>query len=161
MSTKATDNESYDPDIVVQAVPVSTPTSNDEVSPEYKASHTFDLIICGDQKISGRRIRPGRNIFLSLFGNTKIDMKESEFPPGTKLKFIIVKLCGDVKLVAPPGTIVNVCRISLCGDKDINVNESPQTDASPTITITMIAPIGSIRVCNFEADTENAAAACC
>eukprot|EP00978_Attheya_sp_CCMP212_P014895 scaffold38242_cov31-Attheya_sp.AAC.1 len=75
-------------------------------------------------------------------------MKESEFPPGTKLKFIIVKLCGDVKLVAPPGTIVNLRRIALCGDKEINVDESTQTDASPTIAATIIAPLGSVRVSN-------------
>lgn len=128
--------------------PFTPPTDAGNRSNKKKAN-ALDVMLCGDVRIRGRRIHPGTNTFLSLCGDTTIDIRESELPPGAHIRFIIVKLCGDAKIIVPKGTNISVTRISLCGDKDINLDETNESGYAPSsISATIIAPLGSVKVMN-------------
>ena len=125
-------------------------TTNDRHGGKEDVDQGCDFLLCGDARVRGpRAVRPGTNSYISLFGDTEIDMRESEFPPNTKVKFLIVKLCGDVKIYVPRGTPVTVRRVALCGDKRIDVEEENEMDDSaPRLTVRIVMLCGSLVVKN-------------
>lgn len=108
----------------------------------------FDINLIGDTRIRARHIDADRNISIKLCGDTKIDLRESQLQPNSTLSFFIVALCGDVKIFVPRGTDVTLRRISLCGDKVIDIDESSLNESSPSVTATIIIPLGNVKVTN-------------
>eukprot|EP00567_Pseudictyota_dubia_P018202 CAMPEP_0197442524 /NCGR_PEP_ID=MMETSP1175-20131217/8521_1 /TAXON_ID=1003142 /ORGANISM="Triceratium dubium, Strain CCMP147" /LENGTH=189 /DNA_ID=CAMNT_0042973017 /DNA_START=60 /DNA_END=629 /DNA_ORIENTATION=+ len=157
-----------EPEFVVTAEPIpastisepSAPPRDDFVSPpsevprRAKKSNTFNLTLCGDVRFRAPRIRPGFNTFLTVCGNHTFDLTESQLPIGTTITFFVLKVCGDVMVVAPPGVTVESHGITLCGDREIEMGSaSSHSDpvgpavAAPHVRIWFIAPLcGSLRV---------------
>jgi hypothetical protein len=113
----------------------------------------FDCMVCGDTKV--RRINPGCNFFMSICGNTYIDIRDSHFAPGTKVKIFTLRLCGDARILVPRGTQVVVRRFLLCGNRDIHVDRATEDSAEPLprISITIISLCGDAQVSSD--DSEN------
>jgi hypothetical protein len=101
-----------------------------------------DCMLCGDTTI--RRLRSGGtmiNCFMSLCGNTYMDLRDTitsqtssmSEPPASEspqqqpqqqqqvYNIIMIRLCGDTRIIVPPGTIVRARRIMLCGNRDIHI----------------------------------------
>lgn len=105
-----------------------------------------DCLLVGNNKI--RRLRPGRcrNNFISLCGNTVVDIREQNYPPGTKLRVFVLSLCVDIKVYVPRGTTVVVRRLMLCGDKDIDVEPDDSVEPRPRLVLTIVTLCGNVRV---------------
>lgn len=113
---------------------------------------SLDCVLCGDETIRGSRIRVGRNTFVSLCGDTKIDMRELP-PQHANFHFIIVRLCGNIKMYVPRGTNVTLRRFTLCGSRDIDLDDEndPELNNSsspPNVKITYVTLCGDVRVTN-------------
>jgi len=114
-------------------------------------SGSFDCVLCGDETIRGSRIRVGRNTFVSLCGNTVVDMREMTQQQSTgPFHFIIVRLCGDVRMFVPRGAAVTLRRISLCGSKDIDIADDNEANRhnTPGIKVTVVTLCGDVRIQN-------------
>ena len=97
--------------------PTSPAYSNNQQQQQYHDDHRdsgCDCVLCGDTRT--RRISPGFNMYVSLCGDTHIDIHDSEFPVGSKLTLLVIRLCGNMNLCVPPGTHVVVRRLLLCGN---------------------------------------------
>ena len=110
-----------------------------------------ECLFCGDTRI--RRVVPGNNYYLSLCGDTHIDMRICTLPPGSHVKLFVMRVCGDTRVLVPKQTRVSVRRILLCGDKDVQLEEEPNEEAAlphheqlPRVTIYVVMLCGSIRV---------------
>jgi len=127
----------------------------------------FDILICGDVRLTGRRIvrrGGGCSTFVRLCGNVTVDLRGAPQllqPQPKKLRFFIVALCGDVKFIVPRGMDIVVRRIALCGDKDIDIDDEALTNnvgsmtlSPPTVIVTIIELCGSLRVKNNDDDDE-------
>lgn len=116
-----------------------------------------DCILCGDTRIRGSRIKVGRNTFVSLCGDTMIDMREtrqSETSSPPKYHFVVVCLCGNVKLYVPRGTRFTLRRISLCGNRIIEIDDEEDGNVEeggsqpPAVKLTLVTLCGDVRVEN-------------
>ena len=144
------------------SVPPTTTASSTTVNNNSTSSHNHnsdrgcEAVLCGDTRL--RRISPGFNLFISLCGNTDIDIHDASFSPEhSKLKIINLRLCGNTNLLVPPGTRVVVRRLLLCGNRDIFVEDADQNDddperqgtagtVAPRITLTIFSLCGDICV---------------
>lgn len=115
---------------------------------------TCDMFLCGNTRIRGRRIRPGRNISVSLCGDTILDLHNATtLTPGFRATFVLLKLCGDCRVYVPRNVIVNVRRCALCGDRDIDMDEHDDEENGgqqqrACITIISLSLCGDVRVSN-------------
>ena len=121
--------------------------------PRPPSSSSVDCVICGDTRVVGSRIRVGRNTFVSLCGDTVIDLRETAMSTthSNEFYFIVVRLCGDVRLWVPRGTQVTVRRFSLCGEWHVDVDEDNDAEAAataPTVKLTLVMLCGNVRVEN-------------
>jgi hypothetical protein len=125
------------------------PNHSDYYDDEHLDDGGCECLLCaGDTTI--RRISPGFNFSVSLCGDTFIDIRDSNFPPGTKLTLMSVRLCGSTTMLVPPGTRVVVRRLLLCGSRDIHVEddlERGREQGPPArITLTILCLCGDVRV---------------
>ena len=94
----------------------------------------------------------GLNTFVSICGNTTIDMRDLQLPLPENYHFVIVPLlCGNVKMLVPRGTNLSLRRFSLCGSKNIDIDDDVEMNnqsSAPTVKVTVVTLCGDIRVVN-------------
>ena len=90
-------------------------------------------------------LKPGRNVFVSLCGETFIDIRHKVYPAGTEIRVVVLSLCGSVTLLVPIGTNVTVRRIMLCGERDVDVEETTDPQA-PRLWLRVTMLCGDVKV---------------
>jgi hypothetical protein len=125
--------------------PSTTNGATRNSSPPMASGHGCDLSLCGSTRL--RQLPPGYHFSMSLCGSHDIDLLDSEYPPGTQITLIAIRLCGSMNITVPPGTQVVVRRLLLCGDRNIHVEDDPeQEQPAPRLTLYILSLMGDIRV---------------
>jgi hypothetical protein len=124
---------SKDEDIVVVApnsvvaVPVEQPKTS--------KSRTCNVTLCGDTRIRSKQCHclGRRNYYVCLCGDHELDLRQAQFPASECISIILVKLCGDIRLIVPPNTVVSTCVVMLCGDNRIETDSTPPENATVNV----------------------------
>jgi hypothetical protein len=104
----------------------------------------FDCLLCGDENV--RNLQTGSSVFLSLYGDIHVDMRDSQYPPGSTFKLFVLRLCGNIRMIVPRGTRVTIRRVQLCGSRDVHVRDQEVYEfAPPSIVINVLMLCGDIK----------------
>eukprot|EP00934_Nitzschia_sp_Nitz4_P001070 Nitzschia sp. Nitz4//scaffold24_size164493//158265//158834//NITZ4_002355-RA/size164493-processed-gene-0.250-mRNA-1//-1//CDS//3329544195//1070//frame0 len=107
---------------------------------------SLEFYLCGATAI--RRMSETAHVSVGLCGNTYIDMRDAQFPPGSEVTLFTARLCGNMELLVPRGTQVVFRRFLLCGTKEVYVEPTTAEDtvAPPSVTITVVSLCGKVFV---------------
>jgi predicted membrane protein len=105
----------------------------------------FNFSIIGGTRVHGRFKPERKNVYTTLIGDHKIDLREAELSRDTPIKITICKFIGNAKVILPPGTQIDVGGIMLLGNKKTFVD--PGTEPSGIhVKIRYNCIIGDLRV---------------
>ena len=88
----------------------------------------FNLTIIGGTKVHGKFKPEEKNIYTTLIGDHKIDLREAELSRDTPIKITMCKFIGNAKVIVPPSTGIDVGGVVLIGNKKTSVD--PRTEPS-------------------------------
>ncbi len=84
-------------------------------------------------------------LFVTLFGDARIDLSRAQLPPALRLK--VVTIVGDVKLIVPPGTVVEFGGLSLGGERKLKARlGGAASEPGATVRVTGVVLVGDIEV---------------
>uniref|UniRef100_A0A7S2EH99 Uncharacterized protein n=1 Tax=Trieres chinensis TaxID=1514140 RepID=A0A7S2EH99_TRICV len=132
----------------------SAPPHEGEEAQRTKKSNSHAVTLCGDLKMRGSRIGPGRNFSLILCGDHAYDLRESRLPPGSTVSIFVLKLCGDLLVLPPSNATVSHNTLSLCGDWDVDADYDEESPVDVRIKIYFMSLCGNLRVWNKERERE-------
>ena len=90
----------------------------------------FKFSIIGGTKVQGRFKPEPKNVYTTLLGDHKIDLKQAEFPSDTTIKIIICNILGNAKVIVAPGTRIDVGGVVLIGNKKTSVDPGTETSGA-------------------------------
>ena len=132
------------PDSSVVAVPVEQPQMS--TSSQIIKSNSFHIILCGDFELHTTSIGR-RNIYITLCGDHTLDLRRVQFPTtAERISVVIIKLCGDIRLIVPESVSVSTCAIMLCGDKRIDT--AADSTSFPHVQLTVVTLCGNVIITN-------------
>ena len=82
----------------------------------------FSFSIIGRTDVHGKFKPERKNIYTTLIGDHKIDLREAELSMDTPIKITMCKLIGDGKVIVPPNTRIDIGGVVLLGDKKTSVD---------------------------------------
>ena len=88
----------------------------------------FNFTIIGGTKVQGRFKPEDKNIYTTLIGDHKIDLREAELSSDTPITITMCKLIGNAKVIVPPSTRIDIGGVMLIGNKKTFVD--PGTEPS-------------------------------
>jgi hypothetical protein len=104
----------------------------------------FSIALIGGLRVGGR-VKMGESLTrVSAIGGLDIDLGESEFAPGGRLRIVKVSLIGGVDIRVPAGARVEVRSFSI-GGTDVEAGAG-DGDGPPTIAIWGFAILGGVKV---------------
>ena len=131
--------------------PTAPPLLPATATQQRKESVGFDIVGCGDDVISGIRIKPGRTHFaIKLCGNTHILLPKCP-PVSSHYKFVMINLCGDSRVCVPKNTHVILRRISLCGNRSADIDDEHDTTS---VTLTILQLCGDVHIMHHGEEEE-------
>lgn len=84
-----------------------------------------------------------------------MDLRDTDYPPGSTFNVFVLRLCGNVRMIVPRGTQVTARRLLLCGNRDIYVrdlDEEEYDSAPPSIKVNVLMLCGDFKVRSDEED---------
>jgi predicted membrane protein len=131
------------PDSSVVAVPVE---HHQSISSPITRSYSFNVTLCGDFKLRSTSIGK-RNTYITLCGDHTLDLRRTQFPATESISIVIIKLCGDIRLIVPENVSVSTCTIMLCGDKRIEIAAGNGLSC-PHVKLTIVKLCGNVIITN-------------
>ena len=110
------------------------------------------LTLFGDSTIA-RATPPDGEMFVSILGDTRIDLTRVRLPQLLRLRAIV--LVGDVTLTVPPGTAVEFAGVSIIGDRSFRPRPTAGTTAERSgqqtvLRVTTFTLVGEVKVIEAE-----------
>ena len=90
----------------------------------------FNFSIIGGTKVQGKFKPEQKNIYTTLIGDHKIDLREADLSGDAPIKITMCKLIGNAKVIVPPSTQIDIGGVVLIGNKKTSVD--PETKPSGT-----------------------------
>ena len=88
----------------------------------------FKFSIIGGTKVQGKFEPEQKNIYTTVVGDHRIDLREAELSRDVPIKITMCTFIGSAKVIAPPGTRIDVGGVVLIGNKKTSVD--PGTEPS-------------------------------
>jgi predicted membrane protein len=82
----------------------------------------FSFSIWSDTRVHGKFKPERKNIYTTLIGDHKIDLREAELSMDKPIRITVCKLIGDGKVIVPPSTRIDVGGVILLGDMKTSVD---------------------------------------
>jgi hypothetical protein len=131
-------------DQAVEGLPVSPTASAPLAGSRPSPTSTIISVFGGNSRV-GRWRLPSRVRVLSLFGGTKLDLRQAS-TDAADVTIVVVTLFGSVEAIVPEGVDVQLSGVSLFGGRDADIAPVPVLPGAPTIHVRAFVLFGSTTV---------------
>jgi predicted membrane protein len=105
----------------------------------------FNFSIIGGMKVHGKFKPEQKNIYTTIIGDHKIDLREAELSRDTPIKITMCKFIGNAKVIVPPNTAIDVGGVVLIGDKKTSVDSGTEPSGAH-VKVRYNCLIGNLKV---------------